>query len=222
MHAIPSAAVAAAAPPLHGLTDRLFTAIAGPDALTLLPRAPDPAIDAYLQRAAAAGLLRRGWTLDLDAGEPLPPDLLPAAEGRDALAADIEALMALFAGLVCARRLRLRLEVLHRIMCSRFHTDFVGLRLLCTYRGAGTQWLDEGCADRSRLALHAQGSDDETSGVILDPAGVHEIARGTVALLKGAAWVDAEGRRAPGVLHRSPPVAAEDAPRVLLVIDSVF
>ena len=65
----------------------------------------------------------------------------PRGVSRDAFAADVARLVALFAGLAQAQRVRLRLDMVTGDACRRWHRDCVPLRLLCTYWGPGTQWL---------------------------------------------------------------------------------
>ncbi len=50
-----------------------------------------------------------------------------------------------------ARRVGLRLRVLDKAMCPRFHVDHVPVRLITTYAGVGSEWLAEGAMDRRQL-----------------------------------------------------------------------
>jgi hypothetical protein len=86
--------------------------------------------------------------------------------------------------------------------------DRTGIRLLCTYRGPGTQWLPDAGVDRQRL--------QEVPG---DYPAVAEAPAFAVVLLKGSAWPGNESR---GAIHRSPPVPAGAAPRVLLTLDALW
>lgn len=99
---------------------------------------------------------------------------------------------------------RVRLEALDHNGCSRWHADAVGLRLLCTYCGPGTQWLSMvGGAPAAR----AMGREPPKQAVQHIPAGA-------VAVLKGEAYPDnAEN----GCIHRSPPAGGRV--RLLLCID---
>ncbi len=75
-----------------------------------------------------------------------------------------------------------------------FHADHVALRLICTYRGAGTQYL----------------SNDS-----IDPASLRKIPTGAVAVMKGLRYPD---QAQHALMHRSPP--AEPAwPRIVALID---
>jgi hypothetical protein len=72
---------------------------------------------------------------------------------------------------------RLRFEYVTDDSCQKFHVDAIGLRLLCTYFGAGTEW------------------------VVCDV--VRRMAPMDVAIFKGKAFPD----RGPRIWHRSPPLS---------------
>lgn len=118
------------------------------------------------------GLLRPGQAPDLPGW--------PAALGLTAWQADIALLSDVLAELMGTERLGLRLEVLNRPMCPRYHVDQVGVRLLCTYVGAGTEWRE-----------------GEQEG---------QLDRGAVALIKGSGWPENIGA---GLDHRSPDPAGQ-------------
>jgi hypothetical protein len=69
--------------------------------------------------------------------------------GYEGFVADVAWLVAAYTCLLGARRIGLRLRVLDGAMCPRFHVDNVPVRLLTTYAGSGSQWLEEGAIDRS-------------------------------------------------------------------------
>ena len=118
---------------------------------------------------------------------------------------DIADLAAAFAIVDGARpTVRVRLEALVHDGCYRWHADAVGLRLLCTYCGAGTEWLpiDGGAAAARCIGKHGP------------PCPPAQLARGAVAILKGEGYA---GNSGGGCIHRSPP--AGNSPRLLLCID---
>ncbi len=129
------------------------------------------------------------------------PAALPAA-----LRADLMALTVIFATLAGQDAVRIRLEALQGRGCHRWHADAVGLRLLCTYAGPGTEWLDltGGAALARRL---------DPAHLLMAP---ERLGTGDVAVLKGEAW---PGNAGNGCIHRSPP-NPEDAPlRLVLCLD---
>lgn len=190
--------------------------------IAVLPRAVDAAIAGYLAQALLSGRMGSGFRTVLRVGQYSDRSGLldlPDLPGRDLLADDLAALAELHGDLLGCDAVGLRLEVIERAMCPRFHVDRVGIRMLCTYRGPGTEWLDEAAADRDYLGARSGGLPDEASGLIRDPLGVHAVPPFAVALLKGNLWQGNAGR---GVIHRSPAVHVEQAPRVLVAIDAIW
>ncbi len=130
--------------------------------------APEAAIDALL-----AGL-----------GQPVPAGL----------AADMTQLARVFAAITGRPTVRVRLDGVTHDACRTFHLDSVGLRMLCTYRGAGTQWTM--CGPECRAPQQAPAC--------------------AVVLLKGSRH---QPPPPPGCLHRSPPVSTlPEARRARLVL----
>ena len=124
---------------------------------------------------------------------------MPAGKLRDWLAGDIAALAHSFAGLMRADYVRLRLQAVSTNACRRFHVDAITGRLVCTYRGTGTQYG----------ASHAGG----------EPEHVCTVPTGAPVLLRGSLWPP---KPAAGILHRSPPIEGTGETRLVLVLDPVF
>lgn len=140
---------------------------------------------------------------------------LPEHPGREEFANDIALLADMFCCLFDTERVGLRLATLDTAMCPRFHVDHVPCRLVTTYTGSGTQWLNNDCVDRSRLgrgSVDAQGNYLEPFS---DPAHINNAAPGDVTLLKGEKWYNNEGN---GLVHRSPAITA-DRKRLVLTLD---
>lgn len=128
-------------------------------------------------------------------------------DGYDDFVADVAWLLSAYACLLDAKRIGLRLRVLDKAMCPRFHVDHVPLRLITTYAGTGSQWLREGAIDRARLGDPAAESQE--------PARIQQLASGEVALFKGEKWLGNEGY---GIVHRSPQLADGER-RLILTLD---
>ena len=128
-------------------------------------------------------------------------------EGYEGFIADVSWLVSAFACLLGAKRVGLRLRALDKAMCPRFHVDHVPVRLITTYAGIGSQWLEEGAMDRAQLGQ----ADAEAQ----DPASIRQLNSGAVALLKGEKWHGNEGF---GLIHRSPQPAPGER-RLLLTLD---
>jgi len=133
----------------------------------------------------------------------------PAAEASAALIADIDALARRFAALAAASLVEVRLEHLDDDACRLFHADYVGIRLLCTYAGPGTEWVPNAAVVRAALG---QGSN---LAICPDPAAIRRLPPFGVGLFKGEAY---PGNRGGGIVHRSPPIAAGRGRRLLVCI----
>ena len=131
---------------------------------------------------------------------------LPAAPPIDLLL-DIRALAAAFATVAnTGGAVRIRLEAITGPACHRWHADAVGLRLLCTYRGPGTEWLPIAGG-----ACAARGLDPKAL-----PCERTQVATGAVAILKGERFA---GNAGFGCIHRSPPAGPGERARLLLCLD---
>lgn len=132
---------------------------------------------------------------------------------------ELDCLTALYVDLLGCPSVGARLEVLNHAMCPKFHVDKTGIRLLCTYVGAGTQWLEEAYADRTKLGMTSANMEDAVSGIILDAIGIHQVKKFHIALLKGSMW---QSNGMQGVIHRSPAVLNDGLARVMLAIDAIW
>jgi hypothetical protein len=166
----------------------------------------------------AAALLAQGESLAQSMTlELATPDSAPNLDGlvaqyadlpgQAAFLADVAWLVRAYACLLDAERIGLRLRVLDKAMCPRFHVDHVPLRLITRYAGVGSQWLEEG--GRPRSGLGQPGAEPQ------DAAAIRQLQAGHVALAKGEKWQGNEGR---GLIHRSPQPPAGER-RLLLTLD---
>lgn len=172
----------------------------------------------YAAGALTTDLRRDLWTItprELEEDRGLAE--LPEAAGVSDLRGLMRDLARLFAELIGAERLGLRLSVLERPLCPRFHVDRVDLRLVYTILGPGTEWLDHEVVDRRHLGHLAEGRPDECTGLIRPGGRVRRARAEDLCLLKGERWPDNEGR---GAVHRSPTPSASTR-RLVLTIDSL-
>ena len=129
------------------------------------------------------------------------------------LRADAARWIEVMADLTGASRIGVRLTRADTAMCPRFHVDFVGLRLVTTYSGPGTEFLDGAEVLRQESPRPGGAPNLEVrSRDAIQAAGV-----GDVVLLKGEGWPGNEGR---GAVHRSPFTTASH-PRLLLTLDAL-
>ena len=123
---------------------------------------------------------------------------MPDCAERQLLLDDICLLAHEFDELFAPAYLRLRFDVVTTNKCPKFHIDHVAARLLCTYRGVGTEYsfLD----DQKR------------------PAEMFTTPNCAAIVLRGAKWPT---DRANNLVHRSPEINDVNETRLLLVIDLV-
>ncbi|MBX3628503.1 MAG: DUF1826 domain-containing protein [Nitrosomonas sp.] len=134
---------------------------------------------------------------------------LPQHFYRQSFIKDVYMVVEMYACLFESRQIGFRLCVLNKTMCPRFHTDKVPCRLITTYAGKGTEWLDcmANKPDFPEILDQIPGSADS----------VQRLGSGDIALFKGDRW---EGIEGSGVLHRSPDLD-EDEMRLLLSLDII-
>lgn len=124
---------------------------------------------------------------------------MPSSDGRQLLINDVAALGALFASLMEAQYVRLRLEKVTDNACRKFHRDTLTARLVCTYRGPGTEF--------------GQARED------LDPDPIHAVPAFSPILLRGNHWLESPNS---GLVHRSPPIEGTGQTRFVVVLDPIF
>jgi len=124
---------------------------------------------------------------------------LPDSSGRQRLISDVVALSDHFCNVMDPPFLRLRLDKITTNACRKFHIDALTARLVCTYRGTGTQY-----------GISHDGS---------DPDPIFTVPTGAPILLRGTLWPE---QPRTGLLHRSPPIEGSGETRLVLVLDPVF
>lgn len=117
------------------------------------------------------------------------------------LVADAAMLAQHFCTALGLARVEVRLEVVTTDSCRKFHADYVSARLITTYVGPGTDWLDTAEAE----AL-ARGE---------EPRRIHRMETGDVGLFKGKLAT------LHPAIHRSPPISTSGEARLLLVLNPV-
>lgn len=134
-------------------------------------------------------------------GHELAQNGYGAADLWPALIADTAVLAQHFCAVLALARLELRLEVVTGDSCRKFHADYVRARLITTYAGPGTDWLDG--ADAERVARGTA------------PVAINRMSAGDVGIFKGKL-----ATQHPAI-HRSPPISDTDERRLLLVLNPV-
>jgi hypothetical protein len=146
--------------------------------------------------------------------------LLPQAKqlrGYTEFHKDIEHLVSVFCELFDLETVGLRLGILDKAMCPKFHVDHVPCRLVCTYGGIGTEWLEDRYINRTKLGIGSGGLTDDKSGLIqADLDVINTMPAYAIGLLKGSNW---DGNEQNGAVHRSPKLTQHSPQRLLLTLD---
>lgn len=153
-------------------------------------------------------------------------DPVPVREqGGRAFLDDIAHLTARFAEMMSLDHVDLRLDHVRDDACWKFHCDRVALRLICTYRGPGTEYVPE-CHREQALARQR---------FYYGP--LRRLSRFSVALFQGTLSGDTQeqspkdsgsmhmnpDQNSPGqegVVHRSPPIAGTGVSRLVLCLNA--
>ena len=204
---------------------RLFAHLAS-DSPEVLAELKDPAVNLVVWRRQAQPCVTRELasaqpivrsdrrndttpaTFRLDVAEYLSSlNLDPSA--FEHLMTDLERVARQFFAVANASAYKFRLLFTGKDDCRRFHVDNRRLRLLCTYRGPGTQWLRNDQVDRA--ALNRGDPNDE----ILRHGAPQQLQAFWVAIMRGQS-VGLDG----GLVHRSPPIAGTGETRVVFCLDA--
>jgi hypothetical protein len=167
-----------------------------PQCLTAWLKRTDPQHLPHLRILVEIGDVREALGSELD-----QVDARHAAM-RDLLITDIDMLAQTFAQIAQIRQVDIRLERIEDNACRLFHRDSVRLRLLTTYRGPSTEWIEP---EFSEIALR-------NSGRFCLP--IRRLEDYDVAIFKGT-----HSAHDRGVVHRSPPIEGSGETRLLLCIN---
>lgn len=170
--------------------------------LAIWERAIPTGLDAALRQLDLATFEEVRFTsAPEDVGRSLGDALATAGINAPPLAEDVAMLAGRYAELRALDLVEVRLERVVTDACHRWHADYVSVRLITTYVGLGTEWLDQVTAasvDKGKLPAAAP---------------YQRLATAAVGLFKG--------RDGPGeaIVHRSPPIAGTGEERLLLVVN---
>ena len=140
---------------------------------------------------------------------------LPHHDTRAVFIHDVVTIIDMFSCLFDLEKIGLRLTTLTKAMCPRFHTDRVLCRLITTYLGKGTEWLDGSPIDPRQLNTY---NDPHDNIPFFEEAPCLQLKAGDIALFKGDRWEESTANR--GVTHRSPQLNPGEV-RLLLTLDMI-
>ena len=144
-----------------------------------------------------------------EAALPLNPTIT-----MDALAEDIWMLSELFCTINEIKEVRIRLARIENDACRLFHADTLHMRMLCTYAGAGTDWIENHNARYDQLGSQGRSVEETNDAIVIDFNQIRTVDTWDVALFSGRLKEDTLP-----LIHRSSPVKNRNAYRIRLCID---
>lgn len=171
-------------------------------------RPPSVELVSWLERASRPAIPHGRVLIAPDEAEAALTVMLSGAgasvpDGAQPFIDDASAIVRCFAGIVASGLVDVRLEAVTHDACWKFHCDCVPFRLITTYLGPGTEYVDPADA--------ACALDDQR-----DYAGpLNRVPTFAVAVFRGSS--DPGGM---GVVHRSPPIAGTGQCRLVLCVNA--
>ena len=177
--------------------------------LAVWQRPMDPTMQPIIQRLTREPFELRYNTTVEDVSHTLHKHIVAPVEFEQAryrFINDIQRLAIIFSQYAKAHTIRLIVESVHDVPCPKFHQDSITLRLICTYAGAGTEWLEN-----SNVNTHP---DCCGGSMVHDNKAIKQLGPFEVALMKGKLWPKNE----MGIYHRSPEPESSQ-PRLVVKMD---
>lgn len=130
-------------------------------------------------------------------------------KGKDSLVTDILCLASYLFNQSQDKHIHINLETVTTNQCRLFHKDNLKNRLLCTYYGPGTQWINDAYVNREML-----GKGDNNK-IIKDFSKINQAGEFDILILRGELY----SLESKGAVHRSPPIEDKKLKRLVLRID---
>lgn len=188
-------------------------------ALCIWQRKPEPALAQLLARAADSepfSLDEVGDAQSLDFATLLQGFAWSSDPALRLWVEDLRRLAMAYSAVTGSSAVRCRLAVVSRVDCPVFHTDWIGLRMLCTYHGSGTEFVHSHNVDRSALCQPLDTPALTNAAIVSNRLAIEQMQAFEVGLFKGNAWPGHKGR---GIVHRSPTLRPHELARIKLTID---
>lgn len=123
---------------------------------------------------------------------------------------DIKNIAFEFSKIANTTEIELFFAITNKTTCPLFHIDNNFLRLICTYYGKGTLWLENDNINLDKIGCR------NNDLIIKDKSKIRKTSSNDIIILKGSRY---KNNSTHGVVHKSPEMVSET--RVILRIDSV-
>ncbi len=186
--------------------------------LVVWRRAPDDAIlRAWREACPARSMVVDGIVRPDALHDAVDPAGVPSLSDRfGVFAQDVLILSRWLASVAGCVEVRARMVSTGDDQCRLFHVDEPALRILSTYAGPGTQWVEDGAVRREHLGTGGLPADAFNRALLHPGAAVHQARTGWVCLQKGDAY---PGNRGRAIVHRSPPIEGTGVRRMRLTLE---
>jgi hypothetical protein len=191
-----------------------------------LMRIHEPSVNAVVWRRTPDAPVLQAWSDACPSGSAVVAAIVrPGGTGAEAacaleafgaFASDVLMLSGLLSQVAGCVEVRARMVRVDDDQCRLFHVDEPALRILSTYVGPGTQWVDDGSVRRERLGTGGVSADAFHRELLIPGAAVYQARAGWVCLQKGDAYPGARGR---AIVHRSPPIEGTGVSRLRLTLE---
>lgn len=131
-----------------------------------------------------------------------------------ALAIDIQFLVSRFCEIADTNHARVRFERIEGDGCRLFHADNLHLRMLCTYAGPGTEWVENKHLSYEELGLRGRTLEETNAAIVKNSSQIRRLEPWSVAVFSGA-----QRENTAPLVHRSAPVPTRKEYRIRLCID---
>ncbi|GAA5022222.1 hypothetical protein GCM10011506_01380 [Marivirga lumbricoides] len=158
-----------------------------------------------LQQKINIGTIEEDLTFTLKSNLPTSPFI-----SYEDLKDDLCLLCYHFLQLTGKENVDMHLRIVTDNACSKFHVDGYESRLLCTYDGAGTQWLSD-----DNVRRHFLGKTN--SDIVKNESKIMQMQPFEVGLLKGENFKNPSNK---GIVHRSPPIESSGGKRFVIRLDA--
>jgi len=185
--------------------------------ITIYERKTSKELEAYLNTLLSKGFNKLNTLLNVEDFDALfdqhfKPFQIKHETGHNLLKEDIKKLLLQFSKICNNPSMKIFFGIVDTDMCRRFHVDMYELRMLCTYLGQGTQWLQNDNINYDSLNNYG-----DNEGIVLNEKDIKQLNASDVAIIKGALYPNST---VGGLAHRSPRIENLNQKRIILRVDS--
>lgn len=109
-----------------------------------------------------------------------------------------------------------KFEILKENACKLFHEDYIEWRLICTYFGPGTEYVDdESIINREIMCQPWTDPDQQNHLIVTNWNMIKSLPAGWAAIMRGKKG----DKNNQGLIHRSPEIESKNLIRIVLTLN---